>query len=270
MIALELAEEYKILPWILALLDKSDVADINNPDDPEKSISPPPKFTFTANEKNHFSPPHATPRGATPRARGRPRAISPSKNGTPAPKTAPIRKPRATKASNAANAAAARDANASLQATLDSAASLADTESVDGEKVVVEVETAVEVNGNAETTTTNVKIEMPNGSKDLPLPESPEEMIQQAKAMVEEARKLNGESSVTSNPLKRKAEALDDEDEDEDAESESPPTKRARVLEQELTKQKVRNRAIFGVAATLVIGYVTCCLHVYDELRRII
>lgn len=244
------------MPWIMALLDKADVAEIISPDDPKKSISPPPKFTFTGYEKSLLSPPPATPRGATPRARGRPRAISPSKNGTPAPRMAPIRKPRATKASNAANAATARDANASLQATLDSAASLADSESVDGEKVLVEVESAVEVNGTAETTTTNVKIEMPTGSKDLSLPENPEKMIEQAKAMVEEARKLSGEASGSSNPLKRKAEELLDDD-DKEGESESQPTKKARLLAQQLQKEKVRKRTMIVLTATVAIGYVT-------------
>lgn len=253
MTAIELAEEYGIGPWITALLDDAYIPEIKGHDDTTKFISPPPKYTFTANNKPHLPPPQLTPRAATPRARGRPRASSPSKNGSLAAKTGTPRKSRATKASNAANTASAREASASLQATLDNAASVADSESVDGEKVVVEVESAVEVNGDTETTTTNVKVEMPGGSADLPLPESAEQMIETAKEMVEEARKLDGETSGRSKALKRKADVLDDT-EDEAGDNQLQPAKRARVLEQELKKERVRKRALFGVAATLVIG----------------
>ena len=92
---------------------------------------------------------------------------------------------------------------------------------------------------------------MPSGSAELPLPENPEEMIEKAKEMVEEALKLDGESS--SSGTKRKAEELDDEL-DEDADEDSQPAKRAKLLEQNLKKERVRNRALIGVAATLAIG----------------
>ena len=244
--ALELAEEYGIVAWIRALLDETPVA---GSEDPKKSISPPPKFTFTANDMTRLPPP-----GATPRGRGRPRAGSPSKVTTTGTKAASPRKSRATKASNAANAASARDASASLQAALDNAASAVDSESVNGETVKVEVDTAVEVNGDTEITHTNVKVEMPAGSPDLPLPESTEEMIAKAKEMVEEARKLEGESS-SSKASKRKAEELDvDDEEDELADRQLQPAKKARLLEQELKKEKVRTRALIGVAVTLSIG----------------
>jgi hypothetical protein len=85
---------------------------------------------------------------------------------------------------------------ASLQAALDSAASIGDSESVDGDRVRVEVDSAVDVNGDIEVTTTSVKVEMPAGSPEMPLPESTEEMIAKAKEMVEEARKLEGGSRV--------------------------------------------------------------------------
>ena len=273
-VALELAEDYGIVPWIKALLDETPVAS-----DDKKAISPPPKFIFTANGNTHWPP-----QGATPRGRGRPRAVSPSKMATPSHKILSPRKPRATKASREANASSAREASATLQAALDSAASRGDTESVDEEKldgnvsveatadedetdekkqdgtngdeekVTVEVDSVVEVKGDVETTHTNVKVAMPAGSPDLPLPESTEEMIAKAKEMVEEARKLEGESSNGS--LKRKADELDD-DEDEEKDRELQPAKKARLLEQELKKQRVRTRALIGVAATLAIGFAS-------------
>ena len=116
----------------------------------------------------------------------------------------------------------------------------------------VEVDTAVEVNGDTETTHTNVKVEMPAGSPDMPLPESTEEMIAKAKEMVAEARKLEGEVARGS---KRKAEVLDEDDEeDEEKDAVLMPARKARVLERELKVQRVRNRAMIGVAATLAIG----------------
>jgi len=147
----------------------------------------------------------------------------------------------------------AREASATLQATLNDATSVtpAPSESVDGEKVTVEVESNVERKGNTETTTTNVKIEMPAGSAELPLPESPEQMIEAAKRMVEEAKKAEGDSS--SSASKRKAEELED-DTDEAGDNQLQPAKKARLLERELKTEKVRNRAMIGVAATLALG----------------
>ena len=172
-----------------------------------------------------------------------------------------------TKAVKEAGAAAARQASETLQAALDSAASVAETESevgerggadaragdvADGEKVTVAVEQAVEVKGNVETTTTNVRVEMPAGSPQLPLPENTEDMIAKAKEMVEEAQKLES----TSSKGKRKVSTLDDS-EDEEKDRVLQPAKKARLLEQEVKRQRVRNRALFGVAATLAIGSVT-------------
>ena len=248
LLAIELAEEYGIARWIAALLDDTPIPPVN--ESPDKSISPPPKFKFTANDRTHLPPPNGTPRASTPKSRGRPRAGSPTKNASPA-KSA--RKARPTKAAKEADLATAREASASLQATLDDVTSTAASESLDGEKVRVEVESNVEVKGNTETTTTNVKIEMPKGAPELPLPESPEEMIAKAKEMVEEAKKIDGESN--SSASKRKAEELDDES-DEAGDKELQPAKKARLLEEKLKREKVRTRAMIGVAATLAIGYV--------------
>lgn len=247
-IALQLAEDYQMVPWIRALVDETPIA--KSMDDPQKSISPPPKFIFAANDKAHLPPP--TPRGATPRARGRPRASSPAKSTTPAPKSP--RKSRTTKAAKESNAAHAREASASLQSALNDAASIADSESIDGERVRVDVESIVKVNGDTESTTTKVQIQMPGASAELPLPENPEEMIQKAKEMVEEAKKFEGESS--SRVSKRKAEELD-EDDDEDGEIELQPAKKTKLLEQHLKKETVRKRALIGFATTLAIGSVT-------------
>lgn len=265
---MELAEEYGLAPWIAALLDNAPISEIKSPGDFQKSIYPPPRFVFRANEDDDPLPPlNPAARGATPRARGRPRATSPSKNGSSVSKMASPRKPRASKASIAANAASAREASATLQATLDTAASVADSESIDGgDKATLEIGTAVQVNGDVEITTTNVKIEMPGGSADFPLPEDPEEMIAKAKEMVQEAQKLDGRLFADGKSLKRKAEVLeDDDDEDEEVDEDTHPAKKARLLEHQLKKEKIRKRALLGVAATLAVGYALSFSYPYSS-----
>ena len=82
---------------------------------------------------------------------------------------------------------------------------------------------------------------------DVPVPENPEQMIADAQAMVDEAAKIDGGSSGSS---KRKAEEMD-EDSDEDSLGQQP-AKRAKLLEEKLKTERVRNRAMLGVTATLI------------------
>lgn len=258
--ALELANDYQILPWIAALLDEEEV---KNPDETRKTINPPPPYRFTANDKTNIQSSRDMNRASTPgRGRGRPRASTPSKSATPGGKSGSPRKQRTTKASKEANAAAAKEANASLQASLDREVEAAEIESVDGERAVngekgiIQIENTTLVNGDGETTTTALKFELPGGSAEMPAPGNAEQMIEEAKAMVDEAKKLEGESSTAnagSSKGKRKANEIA-QDSDEGAEEELQPSKKAKVLEQKLTRERVRNRALIGVAATLAIG----------------
>lgn len=151
-----------------------------------------------------------------------------------------------------ANAVNANAASASLQAALDTAASTADSESVvsEGDRVKVEVDSAIDVTGDTETTHTHVTVEMPKGFPELPLPEDTEKMIETAKKMVEEAKELDAESS--SKPgKKRKAQ---DSNPDADTTLAVQPAKKAKVLEEKLKREKVRTRALVGVTATLAIA----------------
>lgn len=153
------------------------------------------------------------------------------------------------KAENEANT---RAAAASLQEALKQATPALSDKTEDQEIVKVELNETTEVQGDIETTTTNVKVNLPGGmAAQVPSQEQTEEIIKEAKAVVEAARKLEGESSK--GPKKRKAEELDEES-NEEADSQLQPAKKARVAEQLLKKERVKNRALFGVAATLAIG----------------
>ncbi|TGO91784.1 hypothetical protein BPOR_0019g00440 [Botrytis porri] len=108
--ALELAEEYQILPWIKALLDNAPIEVNPTKDQTPKSIAPPPKFDFKdlapipapklqLDEAPQISPPEALAAPTTKSGRPR-RSASPSKYATSSPrKIARARKPSARLAS---------------------------------------------------------------------------------------------------------------------------------------------------------------------------
>jgi hypothetical protein len=205
------------------------------------------------------------------------RSVSPSKATPGRPKASPRK--RQTKAQKEANIAHAEAASASLQSALDDAASVAQsvfddatsvsvaginstqespeatllpsppTTSAESDMVKVEVDQTVEVEGNTEVTHTNVTIEMPAGSPELPLPEDTEKMLETARQMVQEAKALESSPKIS-----RKRKAAEPEPSDIDAELPAQPAKKARVLEEKLKREKVRTRAVLGVTATLAIA----------------
>jgi hypothetical protein len=197
-----------------------------------------------------------------PAARGRARrSVSPSKIATPHKKLASPRKrnSKAVNASNAANDADAHAASTTLQEALNKAASAAfqplhrgeEGHPSDGEKVKVEVDSTVEVNGDVETKHSTVKVEFPSDSPNVPLPESASDMIAKAKEMVEEARKHEADVSAKKTN-KRKADEVEGDNEGSDV----PKLKKTKGLEEALRKEKAKTKALIGLSATLAIGYV--------------
>jgi hypothetical protein len=77
-------------------------------------------------------------------------------------------------------------------------------------------------------------------------------MLAEARAMVKEAEKINGTSS-SSAKSKRKAEDMVEDDDEEVA---LLPPKRVKAVQTELRKEKIKRRAITGIAAGLAFGYV--------------
>ena len=240
-----------------ALLDPTEI--VQSPSSAKKQIAAPPKFDGPL-ENIKLPPPGPTPG----RGNSRLRSQSPSKIASPIKSKASPRK-RQTKAQKEASIASANAASATLQSALDDAASTAGASSsttavepqtpsssspaLNGEMVKVEVDQSVDVQGTTETTHTNVTVEMPAGSPELPLPQDTEKMLETAKKMVEEAKALESSPKVS---RKRKAEEV--EPSDLDGELPAQPAKKARVLEEKLKREKVRTRALVGVTATLAIA----------------
>lgn len=135
--------------------------------------------------------------------------------------------------------------------SVDETASIAE-ESVNGDndhaKVVVETTTVPGVNGEEAVETTKATITMPNGNPALELPNDAQDMLAKARAMVEEARKLD---AAQSSKGKRKADELEEDDIVE--ETSSRPVKRVRQ-EVELRKEKIMRRAATGLVASLALG----------------
>jgi len=250
----------------------------SSPTSSRKNIAEPPKFDFSSSLKDvRLSPPPTVSK----RGRGV-RVSSPGRSMATPVKSASPKKKRQTKKEKEANTAFANAASATLQSALDDALSIAEgtpapeseietndadeeeegpldvdgaadlpTEDHEESKVRVQVDQDVEVNGDTEITHTNVLVEMPAGSPELPLPEDTEAMLEKAKQMVEEARALDG-SPVAKSSRKRKVEEV--EPSDIDTELPVQPAKRARVLEEKYKRERVRTRAVFGVAASLAVA----------------
>ena len=244
--ALDLAEEYGLSDWVRALLDPSDYHEAPN-STKKHTIQAPPKFDPPLDKIK--LPPLSPKKTAKSRAGA---AQSPSKIASPMknPKASPRK--RQTKADKEAAIANAEAASETLQSALNDAASVATEEPKahsKGDKVKVAVDQSVDVVGNTETTHTNVTVEMPAGSPDLPLPDDAEKMLEVAKQMVEEAKTLESSPKIS---RKRKVEEV--EPSDIDAELPIQPAKRAKVLEEKLRREQVRYRAMTGVVAATAFG----------------
>ncbi|KAK4994828.1 hypothetical protein LTR66_005233, partial [Elasticomyces elasticus] len=239
--ALELAEEYDMQHWIVALLDPEPIQ--KGTTDPAKRIASPPTFLARPSSSNGASP---APHAGNMFTRGRSlRSASPSKSTQSPRKYATPRRGRPRK-----------PLQSTLSKTMENASDTgasAGLDPVNGEvngPVTVEVESTFQPSADGEeVTSTTVKVELPTSHPDLPLPEDAQGMIEMAKRMVEEANKLDGK---TVGSRKRKAEELEVDDEEDELMVQ--PAKRARVLETQLRKEKIKRRAMVGIAGALAFG----------------
>ncbi|KAI1209822.1 DNA-binding domain of Mlu1-box binding protein MBP1 [Annulohypoxylon truncatum] len=273
--ALALAEEYRITPWISALLDPADIAITNAPDSPPKRITAPPKFEAPLPTQPLLAPP--TPSSLPRSTRGR-RSASPSKKraiASPRKRTAKAaaRQPSPAEippvkeeVEPATNGTKTDEDTASTAATEEVAIKTIEREppvvfapTEEDPKVQIKVGQEVEFHGDTETTQTAVELELPVSGE--PSPEEAARMIEEAKEMVRIAAAETAASSGSSSKGKRKADDIAADEEEEEAEapvegSEEPRSKKAKTekTEVQLRKERVRNRALVGLSATLAVG----------------
>lgn len=278
--ALALSDEYSMRHWIEALLDPAPIEKGSSKDKANTHIAMPPRFDIES-ASPVLLPPHTAVRSTRARST---RSASPSKMATPSRKFATPRKSRTTRSGAKPDLTKAEEMLESAKAavtpstamqniiangtTLDESAPSSvngdikeletthvetNGEDVKEGTVHIEVHETVERKGNVETTSTNVKIDVPHNHAELPEPEDPAKMIEEAKRMVAEAKALEaGSSSGIAKSSKRRIEDVLDEDE---LAAESSSTKKAAyTTEQKLTKEKVTRRALVGVGIMAAIG----------------
>jgi hypothetical protein len=247
---LALASEYNLSLWITALLDPAPIEPGSSKDKllATAHIQSPPRFNM-GKDKEVFPAPELS---ASTRARSK-RSVSPSK--TPR-KIASPRKRTARAASAKVEddvKDVAKAAKASTKALVekilqngdgpDAESSVTQTTPASVEDTVrVEVQEVVEKKGDVEISRTTVNVEVPSSHPDLPLPKAPEAIVETAKEIVAEAKKVEKKSR------KRKASNVLDKDEAE-------VTKKAKTgLEEKIRTERAHNRTLLGVSALLAVG----------------
>ncbi|ODM17908.1 hypothetical protein SI65_06696 [Aspergillus cristatus] len=281
--ALELAKEYQMFDWVRALLDPTDI--VQSPSSAKKQITPPPKFDMPPIEA-----PIQLSAAATRLRRGR--SASPSKRAASPRKSRTTRatKEANVAATNAANAslqssleADAGSANGTVEQSVEvdeeetksevvekprtttrskkAAAPDEKEEEEEEKKVKVDVEESVDKAKDTQTKQTTFSVEMPvKFLPDAPSAEDTEQMIAKAREMVQEAvdskatEEVPAESS-SKGAQKRKTDDLSEDEEDEETKAASTQrVKRAKVLEEKLKRERVRNRALVGVTAAFALA----------------
>lgn len=243
--ALELADEYGIKLWIAALLDPEPIT--HGTSDPKKSIkSPPPYHMKEMANGSGRSPEKPTPaKGTAGRrsARGTRsmRSESPTMEKSKTPRKIATPRKRGKRA-----------------ATLEPVEE--DGKAVNGAKgdtvkVQIENTTVPGEDGDEEVESTKVNITMPSDHPDMPIPKQPTKVVEKAGEAVKEAVKIDNKRGK-----KRGRGEVDDDDEEVESSTSPRPAKRPRPAETELRKEKIRRRALAGIAASLAIGSVISSL----------
>lgn len=300
--ALVLAEEYRILPWIRALLDPSDVPAPPPVDNsPPKKILAPPKF-FSAQPA--LAPAVPAPSRSSMRTR---RSVSPMKSTAPSKRAiaSPRKRRVASSQSSAVTEASQSESQAPTLVNGDipshvtkispipvpvlpiSMAKTARVAKIESEDDVVKVESIdkvpaavlhpaeeepkIKVHVDEETKLgkdgkeikfTKVDVEVPLLGE-IPSAEDAAKMVAEAKAMVEAAAKMAEDSPAPTAKSKRKAEDIaEDESEKHDEGAVDQPQAKKAKTEVELRREKIRKRAYLGLGATFAVGAVGALLPV--------
>lgn len=262
--ALALAEEYSIGIWIRALVDPAKIHVSSNSESSSKNITSPPKFDMVK-AQSKLAPPSSLPRNARSR-----RSASPTK----AKRTPASPRKRSTKAK--AESTESTDLNGETKkgkqqdfvmktTEFEPAIVLEPREEDPKVKVRVDEEVQTDANG-VETTHTVTEVDIPMSAAGQPqTAEEIAQMMDAAKEMVQKDKDSNGESKkaddkkaksdVTAKKSKRKAAdiSVSEKDGDKDGKEKQPRSKKVKT-EAELRKDKVKNRALFGIGATVAVG----------------
>jgi hypothetical protein len=108
-----------------------------------------------------------------------------------------------------------------------------------------------EATPKGKTSQTTVSLDMPISLPEVPTAAETEEMIAKAKEMVADAVKGQTERSSSAKVTKKRK----PEEEDEETAAEAAQrVKKAKVLEDKLKRERVRNRALFGVSAAFALA----------------
>lgn len=289
--ALALAEDYDILPWIRALLDAADIPVSGPPaadGSPSKKIAPPPKFVLAPNHQTTLVPPTPTSLPRSARAR---RSVSPTKSSTSTGSTSKraIASPRKRSTKAAAAAAAAAAAVASQETSVASTESTPAPQSAgltngDAKDVLPSVEeeeatTKEAKEAKKEKKHSKKKSDVAAADKvftagsdgDVLLagqPPSAEEsarLLAEAKEMVAAAAgdvASAAASAVGASSKKGKRKAEEDISKDDEAKENAgeggaataqPRAKKVKT-DVQIRKERVRNRTLLGISATIAVG----------------
>ena len=256
--------------WVRALIDPTEIA--QTPSSAKKNVTPPPKY--------ELSPLDLLPSSAS-RARTR-RSVSPSKRPS-SPRKSKSAKPAATakKERDATDIASSIPAGVpeTVEETIETEKKangeaqprrskptrrskrnptpLREQENATEDKSTKPAPSPVkEAEENIQKEEEGEKPLLP----ELPAEANPTELISEAKEMVEQANKeeqsIEGEASEE-RPTKRKTDPLSEdlgEAGERLSEVETQRVKRAKVLEDKLKRERVRNRALVGVTAALAVA----------------
>jgi hypothetical protein len=120
------------------------------------------------------------------------------------------------------------------------------------EKAVPSVE--VDAPEGVKTTQTTVSLDMPISLPEVPSAAETEAMIAQAKGMVEDAIKAQAGGATESESVKVIKKRKPEEDDEETSAESTQRAKKAKVLENKLREERVRNRSIFGVSVAFALA----------------
>ncbi|KAF4987667.1 hypothetical protein FGRMN_10228 [Fusarium graminum] len=276
--ALALAEEYKIAPWIRALLDPAQINVTTPPDSPAKSIVPPPKFDPLKVSQPLLAPPTPTTISRSTRSR---RSASPTKSTRRAPASPRKRSTRAkaevveTIAENAdlvngaigaeAKVAETKQGDIVLQSTEFEPAIVLEPREEDP-KVKIHIEEGITTDdAGVETKRTITEVELPLPTAgEPPTAEEIAQMMEAAKEMVQKTKddtelKHEDQQQDALVKSKRKAGDISLGDNDEEGVETTPelqPRSKKVKTETQLRKEKVKNRALLGLGATVAVGAI--------------